>query len=473
MADLLIPLVCTDIDFEDNLFGLYGDEDLTNLAKCLIIENEDFVKEIAVCLYIRSMSSTSWIVQDIRHKLGRFNFFIKISGLLLISRIRTRFSSRGYEEKKVMDIDFEDNLFGLYGDEDLTNLAKCLIIENEDFVKEIAVCLYIRSMSSTSWIVQDIRHKLGRFNFFIKISGLLLISRIRTRFSSRGYEEKKVMDIDFEDNLFGLYGDEDLTNLAKSGLLLISRIRTRFSSRGYEEKKVMENDGDIMFVEIIKKYDDFSEGESDGDGNAITGEKLEVEYFDKFLTRSELSYHKYLICALIPSLFLRNPIIVGGSPSNLKIPCNIGHVRVEKAYIDPNSPINIMTRMQYNWIIRKQLEPWKDPGGIRRISNFTRRIRGMHIFVGNFTYVSDSMIVEDISSIIDPRLSQVVLGKPFVEISNMIHDLSSGIVKFANGTDEIAYNMPHKIEQFNSLTDLEKEHTKSVYFRNEETREEE
>ncbi|GJR17687.1 hypothetical protein Tco_0966214 [Tanacetum coccineum] len=86
----------------------------------------------------------------------------------------------------------------------------------------------------------------------------------------------------------------------------------------------------------------------------------------------------------------------------------------------------------------------------------------MHIFVGNF----DFMIVEDISSIIDPRLSQVVLGKPFVKISNMTHDLSLGIVRFANGTDEIAYKMPHKIEQFNSLTDLGKEHTKSVYFRN-------
>ncbi|GJT43997.1 mutator type transposase [Tanacetum coccineum] len=34
----------------------------------------------------------------------------------------------------------------------------------------------------------------------------------------------------------------------------------------------------------------------------------------------------------------------------------------------------------------------------------------------------DFMIVEDISSIIDPRLSQVVLEKPFVEISNMTHD---------------------------------------------------
>ncbi|GJS85451.1 hypothetical protein Tco_0751992 [Tanacetum coccineum] len=50
----------------------------------------------------------------------------------------------------------------------------------------------------------------------------------------------------------------------------------------------------------------------------------------------------------------------------------------------------------------------------------------------------------------------------------MTHDLSLGIVKFTNGTDEIAYKMPHKIEQFNSLSDLEKEHTKSVYFRNKE-----
>nr|GEW48167.1 protein kinase-like domain, concanavalin A-like lectin/glucanase domain protein [Tanacetum cinerariifolium] len=35
-------------------------------------------------------------------------------------------------------------------------------------------------------------------------------------------------------------------------------------------------------------------------------------------------------------------------------------------------------------------------------------------------------------------------------------------------TDEISYKLPHKIEQYNSLSDLEKEHTKSVYLRNEE-----
>ncbi|GJR81525.1 hypothetical protein Tco_0152310 [Tanacetum coccineum] len=92
----------------------------------------------------------------------------------------------------------------------------------------------------------------------------------------------------------------------------------------------------------------------------------------------------------------------------------------------------------------------------------------MHIFVGNFTYVSDFMIVEDISSIKDPRLSQVVLGKPFVKVSNMTHNLSLGVVKFTDGTNESAYKMSHKIEQYNSLSYLEKEHMKSVYFRNEE-----
>ncbi|GKB61592.1 retrotransposon ORF1 [Tanacetum coccineum] len=220
-----------------------------------------------------------------------------------------------------------------------------------------------------------------------------------------------------------------------------------------------------MSIEIIKKYNDSSKEELGEDENVATGGS-EIKYFDVFPTKSELTYHKYLMSGPIPSLFLRNPVIVEGCPSNLKIPCNIGHVHVENAYIDLNSPLNVMTRMQYNWIMTKKLEPREDPEGIRGIS--TERIKGMHIFVGNFTYVLDFMIVEDISSIIDHRLSQVVLGWPFVEVSNMIHDLSLGVLKFTDGTNEVAYKMPHKIEQYNSLSDLEKEHTKSVYLRNDE-----
>ncbi|GKE25564.1 hypothetical protein Tco_1440948 [Tanacetum coccineum] len=50
----------------------------------------------------------------------------------------------------------------------------------------------------------------------------------------------------------------------------------------------------------------------------------------------------------------------------------------------------------------------------------------------------------------------------------MTHDPPKGVVRFTNGTDKIAYKMPHKIELYNSLSDLEREHTKSVYLRNEE-----
>ncbi|GJR35074.1 hypothetical protein Tco_1210758 [Tanacetum coccineum] len=170
------------------------------------------------------------------------------------------------------------------------------------------------------------------------------------------------------------------------------------------------DDGDVMFIEIVKTNEDSYKEEPE------VGEQ-EVEYFDIFPTRSELAYHKYLMCGPIPSIFLRNPIIMEGCPSNLKIPCNIGHVHMEKAYIDPNSPLNIRTRIMYNWIMKRKLDPRENLD--RGVSNFTGRIKGMHVFIGNFTYIIDFMIVEDISSIIDPRLSQVVLGRPFIgKLSN-------------------------------------------------------
>ncbi|GJY49626.1 retrotransposon ORF1 [Tanacetum coccineum] len=213
-----------------------------------------------------------------------------------------------------------------------------------------------------------------------------------------------------------------------------------------------------MVIEIIPKDDNSHKEEPEA-------RVQEVEYFGIFPTRNEPAYHKYLMCGPIPSIFLQNPIIMEGCPLNLKIPCNIRHMHVEKAYIDLNSPLNIVTRMMYNWIMRRKLDPRENSNG--GISNFARS-KGIHVFIGNFTYVVDFMIVEDISSIIDPRLSQVVLGRPFIEISNMTHDLPEGVVRFTNKNDEVAYKMPHMIEQYNSLSNLEKEHTKSIYLRNEE-----
>ncbi|GKC51492.1 hypothetical protein Tco_1074237, partial [Tanacetum coccineum] len=188
-----------------------------------------------------------------------------------------------------------------------------------------------------------------------------------------------------------------------------------------------------MFIEIVRKNEDSRKEEPE------VGEQ-EVEYFYVLLTRSELAYYEYLMCGPIPSIFLRNLIITEGCPSNLKIPCNIRHVHVDRDYTDLNSPLNVMTCMMYNWIMRRKLDPRENSN--QRISNFTGRIKGTHVFIGNFTYITNFMIVEDISSIIDPR--------------------------FTNRNDEVAYKMPHKIEQYNSLSNLEKEHMKLVYLRNKE-----
>nr|GEZ37908.1 retrotransposon Orf1 [Tanacetum cinerariifolium] len=114
------------------------------------------------------------------------------------------------------------------------------------------------------------------------------------------------------------------------------------------------------------------------------------------------------------------------------------------------------------------------PGELRRHLQLWKRF-GRHYFivivlvrniVRNFTYVLDFMIVEYISSVINPRVSHVVLGKPFVELSGMTYDSSLGVVRLTNGNKEITYKMPHKIEQYDSLSNDEKENIKLVYLRN-------
>nr|GEV37593.1 retrotransposon Orf1 [Tanacetum cinerariifolium] len=303
-------------------------------------------------------------------------------------------------------------------------------------------------------------------NNVVPLQSDIILSKFEADFKQKGEMTNKINIVlkAITDRITGVLPSDTVKN-SKLNVNSTSPVLSACSYQWKTPNAQPGDDGDIMFIKIIKKYDDSREEELRENENAAT-RGLEVEYFDTFLTRSELAYHKYLMCSPIPSLFPRNPIIIKGCPSNMKIPCNTRHVHVEKVYINLNSPLNIMTQMLYNKITRRKLDPREDIN--KRVSNFTKRIKGMHIFVGNFTYVIDFMIVEDISSIIDPRLSQVLLGKPFNKISNMTHDLSLGVVKFTDGINEIAYKMPYKIEQYNSLSDLEKEHMKSVYLRNEE-----
>nr|GEU76179.1 protein kinase-like domain, concanavalin A-like lectin/glucanase domain protein [Tanacetum cinerariifolium] len=196
-----------------------------------------------------------------------------------------------------------------------------------------------------------------------------------------------------------------------------------------------EVDSDVMLIELIKDNEHPSDDVLNEDDD-VGEEEFEGNHFDKFPTCGELAYHKTL--------------------------------HIEKDYIGLDSPLNIMSRSRYNWIMTARLAPRKNPKNPSGINNFTGRAKGMHIFVENFTYVLDFMIVEYISLVIDPRVSHVVLGIPFVELSGMTYDSSLGIVRLTNGKEEIAYKMTHKIEQYDSLSNDEKESMKSIYLRNDE-----
>jgi hypothetical protein len=98
-----------------------------------------------------------------------------------------------------------------------------------------------------------------------------------------------------------------------------------------------EDDEDRVEVESDPK-------EEHGNDEEKRVEEVDDDYFDKFPTVEELAYHKYLLHDLRLFFIRRIPIIAHDNPRNINIPCNIGHLHVWKAYIDLNSPINIMTR---------------------------------------------------------------------------------------------------------------------------------
>ncbi|GJV31758.1 hypothetical protein Tco_1392158 [Tanacetum coccineum] len=115
-----------------------------------------------------------------------------------------------------------------------------------------------------------------------------------------------------------------------------------------------------------------------------------------------------------------------GDPSNLKIPCMIGHKFIANGYIDLDLPMNVTSLAYYNAI--------RNQGYEHRGLNFVGIRKDMHVFVGNMSHVMDFTVLNNVEANIDPILSQVVFGRPFVETTKLILDKEKGLITF---TDEI------------------------------------
>ncbi|GJW10981.1 protein kinase-like domain, concanavalin A-like lectin/glucanase domain protein [Tanacetum coccineum] len=184
-----------------------------------------------------------------------------------------------------------------------------------------------------------------------------------------------------------------------------------------------------------------------------------IEYFDTFPTLEELEYYEWLW--KYPKPYWVRAKIRTGNLNNIKISCMIGHFLKRQAYIDLESPINVMSKQHYEGIMNKGLESRHKPSNPSKNNNLVRRVRGLKVFVGNFTYECNFMILEETTSIIDHHLGEVVFGKPFVRKTGLVYDLEEGTITFEKDNEKITFKMPYKMEEFNHL-DFKNVNTDSI-----------
>ncbi|GJZ28212.1 protein kinase-like domain, concanavalin A-like lectin/glucanase domain protein [Tanacetum coccineum] len=175
----------------------------------------------------------------------------------------------------------------------------------------------------------------------------------------------------------------------------------------------------------------------------------EIEYFDTFPTMKELEYHEWLLKYTKPSWVKAK--ISTRNLNNVNISCKMGNFLKRQAYIDLESPINVMSKQHYNKITSKGLESRQKPSNPNKNNNFVGRVKGLKIFIGNFTYECNLMILKDTTSIIDHHLGEVVFGKPFARNTSLVYDQEEGTVTFEKDDENITFKMPHKMEASNHI----------------------
>ncbi|GJT15077.1 hypothetical protein Tco_0873783 [Tanacetum coccineum] len=84
--------------------------------------------------------------------------------------------------------------------------------------------------------------------------------------------------------------------------------------------------------------------------------------------------------------------------------------------------------------------------------NFIVLGKDMHVFVGNMSYVVDFTILENIETNIDPSLSHVVFGRPFIEIAFLAINRNHVLMTFMDKTKEITFKTPNKDPERNELS---------------------
>ncbi|GJU83799.1 hypothetical protein Tco_1286164 [Tanacetum coccineum] len=166
--------------------------------------------------------------------------------------------------------------------------------------------------------------------------------------------------------------------------------------------KYKDNEMTVMAKGEVESEEEFEE-----ETKTEEEEEDNPEHFDTFPTMRELGYYEWLLKN--PQTLRVKAKIRTKNLNNVKFSCMVGHFDKKQAYLDMESPINIMSMLHYNWIMSNRLEPRRKPSNPEKICNFLGRVRGLKVFIGNFTYECDFMVLEDTTSVIDHDLGSVVI----------------------------------------------------------------
>ncbi|GJX07737.1 hypothetical protein Tco_0195669 [Tanacetum coccineum] len=134
---------------------------------------------------------------------------------------------------------------------------------------------------------------------------------------------------------------------------------------GSVKSSVTENKDHEMIVESEEEFEEETKEEIEEE------EEDSLKHFNTLPTMKELGYYEWL---------LKNP-----RPPWVK------------AKIRTRNLNNIMSNI---------LEPRRKPPNPKKSRNFVGRVRGLKVFIGNFTYECDFMMLEDTTSVIDHDLER-------------------------------------------------------------------
>ncbi|GJU31737.1 ribonuclease H-like domain, reverse transcriptase, RNA-dependent DNA polymerase [Tanacetum coccineum] len=127
---------------------------------------------------------------------------------------------------------------------------------------------------------------------------------------------------------------------------------------------------------------------------------------------------------------------------NLQFYCMIGYEHVNANFF-PVLSISVMSRSFYNSIMKDIIEYEKE--------NVAGIFMNVSIFVGNFSVVTDFLIVENMDAYHDKDMGDVIVGKPFCRVAYFEARRFDGFITIYDGNNSVTYQMARSHLRFKHL----------------------